>query len=277
MDNYLANLKMKCFAFNIWDINSAREIINAASSLNMPVIIQTSSAVFKRVEPLEFRAYVKKYAQKRNAKVFLHLDHCKEMEEIRHAIYSGWDSVMIDASSSSLEENILLTQEVCSIAHNNGVAVEGEVGQIRGIEDELNICEQGIARLEDIKKYVDNTEVDFIAAAIGNAHGRYKCAPHIHFELLESIMQMIDLPFVVHGGSGLSDEILLKLLAYDNVKKINISTEVKEAYFKGLKTLEGSKYFMIEGFNPLKINDIVYSPIREMALEKMSLILRQRK
>lgn len=272
MPNYIEKSTKKFWAFNVWDINSAKEIMKAAADVGVPVIIQTSMSAYKRIEASAFSAYLKSYAEKHHVEAYLHLDHCTEMEMLQDAIVSGWDSVMIDASQKPLSENIRLTQKACEIAHNRGVAVEGEIGQIEGCEDDMDVQERGIAKMEDIEEYVSHTNVDFLAAAIGNAHGRYKGTPNIHYDLIEKIGELTAKPFVIHGGSGLGDETFIRLLTCPNVKKINISTEVKEAYLRGIETFVKSEEAVYEGFNPLKADEIIYKEIRKMAIDKMKLL-----
>ena len=254
MRQYISPDSQQYFAFNVWSIPSAKAVMDAASQLE------------------EFRAYVKSYSRKKQINVYLHLDHCRDIDQIHTAVECGWDSVMIDASDEPIDENIRLTNQVIEIARKKGVLVEAEVGQIRGQEDEISSVESGVARMEDIDRFVRNTRIDMLAAAIGTVHGQYKGVPDLHFDMIREINRMTNIPLVVHGGSGLSDEILRKLLTYSSVKKINISTDVKLAYGRGIT--EGIHENSVDkaGFDPLAIETHIHDAIQNMTTGKLRLL-----
>ena len=179
---------------------------------------------------------------------------------------------MLDASSQSLEENIRLTNRVSAIARKQGVLVEAEIGQIKGVEDNIKVTEAGIANLSDIQKFIANTEIDMLAAAIGTSHGLYQGAPKIHYDLIEEISDFTEIPLVIHGGTGLSKETFQKLLSYKNIKKINISTEVKLAYREGIDKSIQKGYLEKDSFDPLKMVSQIHDSIEEMAIDKMKLL-----
>ncbi len=274
MANYIHSGSQQYFAFNVWSIPSAKAVMDAASQLKSDIILQTSMKAFEQLDLEEFRAYVKSYSQKKQINVYLHLDHCRNMDQIHTAVECGWDSVMIDASDKPIDENIRITNQVTEIAERKGVLVEAEVGQIRGQEDEILSVETGVAQMEDIDRFVKNTRIDMLAAAIGTVHGQYKGAPALHFEMINEINEKTDIPLVVHGGSGLSDEILRRLLTYSSVKKINISTDVKLAYGHGIT--EGIRENSVDkaGFNPLAIETHIHDAIQNMATGKLGLLVR---
>lgn len=259
------------FAFNVWDINSAKAIIDAASIVRKDVIIQTSMKAFSVIDLEEFYFFVKNYSKRKDIKAFLHLDHCRDIKMIETAIRNGWDSVMIDASARSLVDNILLTNEITKVAHSEEVLVEAEVGQIIGTEDDLSVRTAGVAKIEDIKEFIDKTSVDMLAIAMGTAHGLYEGKPDIRYELISKVENYSDIPLVVHGGTGLSDEILLKLLKYKNIKKINISTDVKQAYRRGIIESSERNLLREKGFDPLEVNRIIHDEMCSMAVDKMKL------
>ena len=147
MQRYIHLNSSQYFAFNIWSIESAKAVIDGASILNRDVILQTSMKAYELLDKEELRAFVSSYSDKYNIRAYLHLDHCKRMDFIQEAIGCGWDSVMIDVSDQSLEENIRLTNVVCKMAGDNNVLVEAEAGRIAGQEDELSVTEAGIAKI----------------------------------------------------------------------------------------------------------------------------------
>lgn len=274
MASYIHSGSQQYFAFNVWSIPSAKAVIDAASQLKRDIILQTSMKAFEQLDVEEFRAYVKSYSQKKQINVYLHLDHCRNMEQIHIAVECGWDSVMIDASDKPIDENIRITNQVTEIAGRKGVLIEAEVGQIRGQEDEIVSVETGVAQMEDIGRFVKNTRIDMLAAAIGTVHGQYKGVPNLHYEIISKLNQMTDIPFVVHGGSGLSDEILRTLLSYRNVKKINISTDVKCAYGRGITESIHINDAGKTGFDPLAIETHIHDSIQNMTMGKLRLLAR---
>jgi fructose-bisphosphate aldolase class II/tagatose 1,6-diphosphate aldolase GatY/KbaY len=268
------NLQSECLlAFNIWDVNSAKAVVDAAAERKKNIILQTSSGIYNQIDAKETRAFIKSYADKKKIRVWLHLDHCKNMKIIEDAIAMKWDSVMIDASDLSIQENIDKTKRVIEMAHKVGVLVEAEVGQIKGTEENINIQEHRIASHEEIRKFLTETEVDMLAVAFGNAHGMYKGKPKLDYNLIDYVSQISKIPFVVHGGSGMEENEIRKLSQKENVKKINISTEVKLAYRNGiLKSLEEG-LLEEEGFQATLVEKSIYEAIYRMAFDKLGIII----
>lgn len=258
------------FAFNIWDFESARAVIDASSLLRKDVIIQTSTNIFKILPAKTFSEFIKSYSAYKEVNVLLNIDHCKERETLFHAVDNGWDMVMVDGSSLSVQENIAFTNEIVSYSHKHNVLVEAEVGQVKGIEDDIDVQQDAIASKEDIQRFITETDVDLIAIAFGNAHGEYKVKPNLHYDLVEYTTSITDKPFVVHGGSGLSDEVLKRLISINGVKKINISTDLKLAYYDGIN--EMISCMSRDDFRPIDANKIVYQKVKEVAISKMKLL-----
>ena len=260
------------YAFNIWDVGSAKAVIDAASKLKRNVILQTSASIYEKIDIKAIRYFVTYYSKEKNIRAWLHLDHCKKMNIIDSAIINGYDSVMIDASSFPLNENIKITNEVVKKAHSKGVIVEAELGQIRGVEENIAYDKNDYISLNDIDEFIENTNMDMLAVAFGNAHGAYKGTPKLNYEIVRYVTSKTDIPFVVHGGSGLSNDILKELMSIKGVNKINISTDVKMAYRDGiLKALE-QKLFDEDGFQALCIEDNIYNSIKKMAESKIKLL-----
>lgn len=275
MQKYISHDSQQYFAFNIWSIESAKAVMDGASKRKRDLILQTSMKAYESLDKEELRAFVDSYADKAGIHVYLHLDHCKKTDYIQEAIACGWDSVMIDASDRSLKENIGLTNHVCELAKDKDVLVEAEVGQIVGQEDEIFITESGIAKIEDVRAFLENTDVDLLAVAAGTAHGLYKGVPRIHYELLEQVMDLTDIPLVIHGGTGLTDETFLQLLSYQSIKKINISTDVKLSYRQGIEESIQSGSMERSGFDPLKVNRNIHDAIENMTIGKLKLLEKE--
>ncbi len=218
-------------AFNIVDPMTTEAVVKAAVKKKSPVIIQTSVKTVQLYGCDTIIANVKSLAKKASVPVALHLDHCKELEIIRDCIEAGWSSVMIDASSFSFEKNVSMTKEVVAMTRNKNVTVEGELGAIVGVEDEIHVKEQDshLADYDQAVQYVNATGVDVFAPAIGTAHGFYKGEPKIAFDLLERIARAITVPIAIHGGTGLSDEVFQRVIRLGGAK-INVSTQLKQVF-----------------------------------------------
>ena len=227
---------------------------------------------FEQIDKKEFYAFVRSYEQKKGIKAYLHLDHCKEMDFIQEAAECGWDSVMIDASDKTLSENINITNKVVKLVRKKGILVEAEVGQICGQEDEVTSVGTGIAKMDDIEKFIKSTDIDMLAAAVGTVHGLYRGVPDIRYDMLDEIGRITDIPLVIHGGTGLTNEILLKMLIYKNVKKINISTDVKLAYKRGIEESIQMGVMEQNGFDPLKVEWFIHDEIQNMVMNKLKLL-----
>jgi fructose-bisphosphate aldolase class II len=240
-------------AFNIVDPMTTEAVVKAAENKQSPVIIQTSVKTVKLYGCTTITANVKALAAQTSIPVALHLDHCKDVSVIRDCIEAGWSSVMIDASSFPFEENIRMTKDVVAMAHPRNVTVEGELGAIVGVEDDIHVKEQEahLADYDQAVEYVNATEVDLFAPAIGTAHGVYKGEPKIAFDLLEKIASAINIPIAIHGGTGLSDDVFQQVIRLGGAK-VNISTQLKHAFKDSL-----AEYF--------QTNPDVYEPVKILA------------
>ena len=263
------------FAFNVWDAESGKAVIEAAARHGRSVMLQTSARVFAAMDRAEFATHVRSYAARRGVALTLHLDHCKDRELLRAAVDAGWDAVMVDASSLPLAENIAMTNEIASYAHAHGVLVEAEVGQIGKTGQPLGDEAIPVASMEDIRTFLQEAEMDLFAAAIGTAHGLYHGTPVIHHEMIEAVGELTELPFVIHGGTGLSDAAFRAIFAHPNVKKINISTDVKQAYRRGILASIDKGLLDVatgQGFEATAVEAQIFESIRAMAEAKIALL-----
>lgn len=224
-------------AFNIFNHLSARAVIRAAEKLDSPVILQTSVQTVKAFGVQELGRLLRGLASQAETNVMIHLDHCREVELAMACMDAGWDSVMYDGSDLPLAENIAMTKAVVAYARPRGICVEGELGRIAGVEDDLNVdAEQTVGiSLADSVCYVKETGVDAFAPAIGTAHGAYHGAPLIDFALVEVLKDKIDAPIVIHGGTGLEEDTFRRLIRSGGAK-VNVSTAMKQSYLDGCKT-----------------------------------------
>jgi ketose-bisphosphate aldolase len=222
-------------AFNVTDLLQFEAVIDAAIEKRAPVIVQTS------VKPSQFLgtnmmvAIYRQLAESAPVPVCLHLDHCTTIDYCKKCADAGYTNIMIDASKQSYEENIRQTKEVVDYCHSVGnISVEGELGTVGGVEDQIKVAEDEaqLANPEQSIEFVERTGVDIFAPAIGTAHGVYKTKnPKIDFERMAVINKMLNgngikTPLVVHGGTGLPDDYITKLLEAGGAK-FNVSTELK--------------------------------------------------
>lgn len=208
------------------DSNSVRAYAQVADEFHAPLILSFAEVHLEQLSIEEAALLGRFYAEKTDAPVALHLDHGTKLETVEESIRCGFTSVMIDASSKDLNENIRLTKEVCQIAHAHGVTVEAEIGHV-GTEEDNNphaVSESVYTEVDSAKKLVVETGVDSLAVSIGTVHGTYKGEPHINFERLAELNAALQIPLVLHGGSGSGDENLSRC-AQGGVAKVNLYTD----------------------------------------------------
>lgn len=261
----------KCIAhFNINNLEWTKYILEKCDELNKPVILGVSEGAIKYMGGYNVVSHLVYSLVKDlniNIDVCLHLDHGSSIESCKKAIDAGFSSVMIDASKYSLDENINITQEVVKYAHDKNVTVEAEVGHIGGVEDGI-ASGVLVASLDDCIKFVKETKVDMLAPAIGSVHGVYKGEPNLDYDLLISLKNNINIPLVLHGGSGIPDEKIIKAIKL-GVSKININTELQQAWHEGvLKFVENQK----EVYDPRKIIGSGEENLKNIVEYKLSLM-----
>ncbi|HEY8805709.1 MAG TPA: class II fructose-bisphosphate aldolase [Clostridium sp.] len=223
-------------SFNIHCLEMVPSMIKAAKAKNSPIILQISPTTCKYIGAALLCSVVKELAEETDVNVTLHLDHTKDFLTIKDAIDNGFSSVMIDASALSLEENIKKTKEVVNYAKQHGVSVEAELGTIGGTEDgvALNDGKVRYTSPEDAVKFVKETGIDALAIGFGTSHGQWKSKAKLSFDVLKNIHDVIDIPLVLHGGTGVSEEDLKKCIL-GGISKVNIGTELNVAWVKDAK------------------------------------------
>jgi fructose-bisphosphate aldolase class II len=257
-------------AFNLVDFLTTKAIVEAAEAERAPVMLQTSSATVKQLGISALVALVRAAAADSPVPVALHLDHGTDREVIRQAIRSGYTSVMIDGSKYPLEENIARTRDVVEEAHAHGLSVEGEIGIVAGVEDDI-VVRQDAAIYTQPAEALDfqrRSGVDFLAAAIGTAHGFYKVQPRLDIDTLRQIAQATQCPMVVHGGTGLPFDVVRELVRA-GAAKMNVSTQIKQTYIDGL-------FGYIEAhrteYNPIKLLDHTRKQLVPMIAEYLQVL-----
>ena len=261
----------KCIAhFNINNLEWTKYILEKCNELQKPVILGVSEGAIKYMGGYNVVSHLVYSLVKDlniSIDVCLHLDHGSSVESCKKAIDSGFSSVMIDASKYSLEENINITKEVVEYAHSKNITVEAEVGHIGGVEDGI-ASGVLVASLDDCIKFVKETKVDMLAPAIGSVHGVYKGEPKLDFELLTSLKNNINIPLVLHGGSGIPEDKIIKAIKL-GISKININTVLQQAWHEGvLKFVENKK----EVYDPRKIISSGEENLKNIVEYKLSLM-----
>jgi fructose-bisphosphate aldolase class II len=213
---------------DVLDPISTEGVIRAAEAMGQPVLLMVPEAALGMIDIDSFFPYLVARAKAAAVPVAVHLDHGESIETVQMAIRHGFSSVMIDGSSLSLEGNIALTRDVVKLAHAAGVSVEGEIGHVGGGEgsfDGTDVDEAHYTQPNDAVRFVAETGVDSIAVAFGTVHGLYKGEPKLDLERLRAIYDKVDVPLVMHGGSGLSDAQFKDSIAA-GISKINLFTEI---------------------------------------------------
>lgn len=221
-------------AFNAENMEMVQAIIAAAEEVKAPVMIQTTPSTVKYASLDLYLANAEAIAKKASVPVCMHLDHGSSFELAMQALRVGYTSIMIDGSHSILEENIELTKRVVDACCPSGVPVEAELGKVGGKEDDLDGGAGGYTVPEEAKEFVEKTGVDSLAVAIGTAHGVYSGIPKLDLERLSEVRKLVDIPLVLHGASGLSDEAVKESIKR-GICKVNFATELRIAYSEGVK------------------------------------------
>ena len=222
--------------FNINNLEWTKFILEECNELNVPVILGVSEGAVKYMGSyLVVADMVKALVKSLNIKipVCLHLDHGSSLESCISAIDAGFSSVMIDGSRLPLEENIKITKDVVSYAHERGISVEAEVGHIGTTEDNMT-KEETNATFEDCQILYENTDIDALAAALGSVHGFYKKEANLDFETMELINKSLPVPLVLHGGTGIPDD-KIRMAISKGISKININTELQSVWSKAVR------------------------------------------
>lgn len=224
-------------SFSVANMEMVLGVLKAAKELKAPVILQIAEVRLKQ-SPLEIIGPLMVAAAKSaDTPVAVHFDHGKTIEKITQALELGFTSVMFDGSHLPLDENIKTTKEVIALAKKYDAGVEAEIGCVGGSEDGSEDIAINCTKPEDAVRFENETGVDALAIAIGNAHGNYKSTPKLRFDILEQVEKNTELPHVLHGGTGITPDDLVRC-SHTGIKKINIATAtfdsvehtVKDAY-----------------------------------------------
>ncbi|CQR47135.1 D-tagatose-1,6-bisphosphate aldolase subunit GatY [Paraliobacillus sp. PM-2] len=223
-------------AFNIHNLETIKTVVEAAVELRSPVILAATPGTMNYSGRAYIQAIVEVAAKENDIPIAIHLDHHETFESIEESLKLGTKSVMIDGSHHTFEKNIEITKQVVDEAHKYGATVEGELGKLVGQEDDLVVEAKDAAYTDPdtVVEFVEKTGVDSLAVAIGTGHGLYETEPNLDFERLDKISNLVDVPIVLHGASGISKKDVQKSIEL-GCAKVNISTELKIPFSEGLR------------------------------------------
>ncbi len=219
-------------ATNFYNYETLKGILLAAARKNAPLILQVTSGSVDYMGLSVIVAMAKNLSKELSVQTWLHLDHAQSLDLIERCLQAGFDSVMIDASDRPFEENVELSAQVVQMARSSGALVEAELGYVQKAGE--SDVQHRFTEPEEARRFVQKTGVDLLAVAIGSAHGFYKKTPQLDIERLKAILQVTDVPLVLHGGSGIA-EAQLKAAIQNGICKVNVATETKNAFMHSIK------------------------------------------
>ncbi|MCK5567680.1 MAG: class II fructose-bisphosphate aldolase [Actinomycetia bacterium] len=261
--------KYGVFATNAFTFEMAEIIVRAAEEKKSPIILMMAEDLFPFLNPQLVGSSLLKIIENSKVPIVFHLDHGNTFNIVLKSMEYGFNSVMYDGSSLELDENILAIKKLKEKANPLKISVEGEVGQVRGLEgkkhniDEQKISASDFTKVEDAVKFVDETNVDALAVAVGTIHGKFRFKPQIDFERIKKLKDSLEVPLVLHGSSGLSDDDFRRAIK-SGITKIN--------YFTGLvdiATKETKKVVLEDDFSYLHLNKKVLKSVKEAIMRML--------
>ena len=254
-------------AFNIHNAETIQAILEVCSEMRSPVILAGTPGTFKHIALEEIYALCSAYSTTYNMPLALHLDHHESLDDIRRKVHAGVRSAMIDGSHFPFAENVKLVKSVVDFCHSQDCSVEAELGRLGGVEDDMSVDAESafLTDPQEAKRFVELTGVDSLAVAIGTAHGLYSKTPKIDFQRLAEIREVVDVPLVLHGTSGVPDDAVRECVAR-GMCKVNYATDLRIAFSKGLKEyLAGDP----EAFDPKKYSAVGREQVKEYVMSKI--------
>ena len=244
--------------FNAVNVEMARAVIETAEELNAPVMVGTAEILLPAMSLERVSEYLIPMAEKAKVPVCVHYDHGLTVEKCKEALKLGFTSIMYDCSTLEYENNVKEVSNMVRLCHENNVTVEGELGHVGDNEGEGKLDDPSAWFTDpDIAlDYVKRTGVDSLAIAVGNAHGDYKFPPKLDFERISTISNMTNIPLVLHGGSGLSDDDF-KEAVKRGICKVNIFTDIDKAGKRGIEKGIQEILFMRSSRIQLKVNLLI--------------------
>lgn len=220
--------------FNIDNIEIPEAIMEAAEEEQCPVILTIGQGAIQAGGLRHLPDVVRRIAESSDLPVVMHLDHGASYEQVITCLRAGFTSVMYDGSHHPFAENVQESAAVVRAAHAVGVSVECELGAISGVEDGISHQTANLVDLDEVRRFIEVVDCDALAVGIGNAHGIYKGTPNLDFQRLEACRKLGAPPLVLHGGSGIPEDMIKKAISL-GIRKINVATEVRLAFMEGLE------------------------------------------
>jgi len=244
-------------SFNAFNLETAKAIVKAAKESGMPLSVQTTETAIQYAGLKNLYILIKTVIEEESGMVpvSIHLDHGKNLEIIEACLKIGYTSVHCDASALPFEDNIGMTKEAAEMAHEHGALVQGELGNILGKEGLIKI-QQGLnfkkllTSPEQIAEYAERTGVDTVAVSLGNLHGQFVGEENLDFDRLQAIHEKIQIPIVLHGGSGIADDQIRKAISL-GVRIINIDTDLRIVFLNAIKNSLAMKKDRVDPREPL--------------------------
>ncbi|MGI6109711.1 MAG: class II fructose-1,6-bisphosphate aldolase [Eubacteriaceae bacterium] len=256
-------------AFNAENMEMVQAIVAAAEAKNSPVMIQTTPGTLKYADTRMFKAMAEAAAADAAVPVAMHLDHGDSFDTAMKAFRNGYTSIMIDGSHDSFEDNIAVSKAVADVCRPVGVNVEAELGKVGGKEDDLDGGEgAGLTVPSEAKEFVERTGIDALAVAIGTAHGFYKGEPHVDVKRLAEIREVVDIPLVLHGTSGVPDDTVRDCIQ-NGICKVNYATDLRVAFSNGVKRVMAENP---DVFDPKKYGTAGRAEVQKYVEQKMDVV-----
>jgi len=255
-------------AFNAENMEMVQAIIAAAEELNAPVIIQTTPGTIRYASLDLYLANVSAAAKAAKVPVAMHLDHGDSFELAMQALTTGYTSIMIDGSKEILEKNIALTKSVVDACKASNIPVEGELGKVGGKEDDMESSGAGYTDPKEAVEFVKKTGVSSLAVGVGTAHGVYATTPVLNTELISVLRKIIDIPLVLHGASGLSNEAVQDCIRR-GMCKVNFATELRIAYTDAVKDYLAKNP---KAFDPKKYGAAAREAVKQLVIGRIRVL-----
>ena len=249
--------------FDVFNMEMVKGVLQAAEEMNSPVILAYGEGFDDYISIEHFSPLLVSMAQQAKVPVCIHLDHAVKYSSIVKAIHYGFTSVMVDASDKPFAENIKTTQQSVALANIMGVSVEAELGHVSGLGDLYANDEYIYTDVKEAVAFVQATNIDALAIAVGTIHGEYKEKPRLNIDRIREIRSSIDLPLVLHGGSGLSDEDFRNCIKA-GISKVNIFTDLVLGAIKTIRENNSNVTYMEQCY-------LVTAAVKKVAVEKMRL------
>ncbi len=254
-------------AFNADNLEITRAVIAAAQEMHAPVMVQVTPVMGEYGGLENYAAIVMAEAKQVNIPVCLHLDHGNGTETAKAALEAGYTSVMFDGSHISYEENVAKTKEIVALAEKYGVPVEAELGRIGGTEDGVSAVADSNTDPAQAKDFIEKTGASSLAIAIGTAHGFYTGTPVLDKKRVSELKELVSVPLVLHGASGLSEEEVRECVER-GICKVNFATELRVAYTDAIKKLLAEKP---QSFDPKEFGKVGMEAVKEVVKDRIKM------